>query len=148
MAVTGRVVRFDEFRGYGFVSPDTGGEDVFMHVNDLEFDKRFVTPGALVEFVVEDGQRGLKASHVQILGEPGVPATPRASHPVAAPTPAAGTEDPADDGMCDVLSSAELSGELTEALLAAAPSLTGEQILAVRRRFREIAASHGWVEGD
>jgi CspA family cold shock protein len=58
----GKVVRFDEFRGYGFVAPDAGGEDVFIHVNDLDFDKRLIEPGALVEFDVEDGDRGPKAS--------------------------------------------------------------------------------------
>lgn len=74
---------------------------------------------------------------------------PKAANPVAAQrTAAAPVEQPADDGLCDVLSGAEFSGELTEALLAAAPSLTGEQIVAVRRRFREIAVAHGWVDGD
>ena len=65
--VTGKVVRFDEVRGYGFVAPEVGGEDVFIHVNDLTFDKRLVAPGVVVEFDLEESDRGPKASHVRIV---------------------------------------------------------------------------------
>ena len=57
MLSTGKVIRFDEFKGYGFVAPDEGGEDVFIHVNDLDFDKRLLAPGVRVEYVAVDGDR-------------------------------------------------------------------------------------------
>src|SRR5918999_5540345 len=72
--VQGKVIRFDEVRGYGFVAPDTGGDDVFIHVNDLEFDKRHLAVGAVVDFEVEDGDRGLKASKVTLVAPAPVPA--------------------------------------------------------------------------
>lgn len=131
--VTGKVVRFDEFRGYGFVAPETGGEDVFLHVNDLQFDKRLLGPGALVEFEVEEGDRGLKASRVTMI-------TRGADRP--APTPRVSE----DDGLCDVLSVKEFLEEVTESLLDAAPSLTGEQIVHIRQRLAQVAHQHGWVE--
>lgn len=124
--LTGKIVRFDPVRGYGFAAPDTGGEDVFVHVNDLEVDKGLIVPGVAVEFVVDEGGRGLKASHVRTL--PGAPATA------------------ADDGMCDALSVKEFTDEVTESLLAAAPSMTAAQIVEVRRHLVGLAAGHGWVE--
>jgi cold shock protein len=152
VVVTGKVVRFDEFRGYGFVAPSTGGEDVFLHVNDLQFDKRLLGPGALVEFDVEEGDRGLKASHVRMIsrgGERPVPSSsPLSSSSLpdseAEPKPVFRTAD--DDGMCDVLSVKEFLEEVTETLLDAAPSITAEQIVHIRQRLAQVAHTHGWVE--
>ncbi|WP_342744773.1 cold shock domain-containing protein [Actinophytocola xinjiangensis] len=139
MAVlTGKVIRFDEARGYGFVAPDTGSEDVFLHVNDLSFDKRLLTPGTRVQFVAEEGQRGLKASRVQIVDQP-LPAPRVTSH--------SHDDGGSDDGMCDIMSHSELTSEVTEALLAAVPTLTAQQIVQVRRSMISLATDHGWVEG-
>lgn len=136
--VAGKVVRFDEFRGYGFVAPNTGGEDVFLHVNDLQFDKRLLGPGALVEFDVEEGDRGLKASHVRMIS--------RGDRPVERPPVTRPDPRMDDDGMCDVLSVKEFLEEVTETLLDAAPSMTAEQIVHVRQRMAQLAHTHGWVE--
>ncbi len=151
--VQGKVIRFDEVRGYGFVAPDSGGDDVFIHVNDLEFDKRNLAVGAVVDFVVEDGDRGLKASTVTLVA----PAPASALAPAMAsaavgsgsatpapaflpPLPAVGS-DPDRDGP----SERELAVEVTEVLLAAVPTLTAEQVLATRGAFVAVARSHGWV---
>jgi cold shock CspA family protein len=125
--VTGKVVHFDEARGFGFVSPDDGGDDVFLHVNDIHFDKRLLAPGVQLQFDTEEGDRGLKASRVSLL-ETG-PSRP--AH---------------DDGLCDILPEHEFLEEVTEQLLAKASSLTGEQIIAVRRCMAALARSHGWLE--
>lgn len=132
--VTGKIVRFDEVRGYGFAAPDTGGEDVFVHVNDLEVDKTLIAPGVEIEFTVEGGDRGLKASGVRIAN---------------GATPIGRVSDNAepDDGLCDVLPTTEFASEVTELLLTTAPSMTGEQIIAVRRALVKLAAGHSWVEG-
>ncbi|TDV54926.1 cold-shock protein [Actinophytocola oryzae] len=125
--VSGKVVRFDEVRGYGFVAPEGGGEDVFIHVNDLAFDKRLLTPGAVVEFTVEEGERGPKASHVRLLDSP---------------EPARGL----DSDLCDVLSTKKYVAEVTETLLSAAPTMSAQQILQARQGLVAKAREHGWVE--
>ena len=136
---TGKVVRFDEFRGYGFVAPDVGGEDVFIHVNDLDFDKRLIGPGTLVEFDVEDGDRGPKASRVRILGRPTGPAAAASATNIS-------SRMTTDDGICDVLSKKEFLAEVTETLLNASPTVTAEQILRIREGLVRVADSHGWIE--
>lgn len=133
--IRGKVIRFDEMRGYGFIAPESGGDDVFMHVNDLNFDKRLLGQGVQVEFEVEEGDRGLKASGVSLLNRP--------VSTVARPAP---LRLPDDEPLCDVLTVKELLEEVTENLLQGVPELTGAQILNIRQRIAQIAHSHGWVE--
>jgi cold shock protein len=139
VVVAGRVVRFDGVRGYGFIAPEHGGEDVFLHVNDLLIPESSVRSGLSVEFEVEDGGRGLKASSVRLARSaevaPSAEAAPR-------PLPLDGEE-----AMCDLLSVDEASRELTELLLRSAPSLTADQILRIRAELLKFAKSHGWTEG-
>ena len=147
--VQGKVIRFDEVRGYGFVAPDTGGDDVFIHVNDLEFDKRSLGVGAIVDFAVEDGDRGLKASTVTLVTPAPVPVMGAAAvgaGPASAPAPAFLPPLPAasrSDG--EAPSERELAAEITEVLLAGVPSLTADQVLAARGVFLAVARAHSWV---
>ncbi|KOV61962.1 cold-shock protein [Streptomyces sp. MMG1121] len=141
----GRVIRFDGMRGYGFIAPDQGGEDVFLHVNDLLIPESSVRSGLAVEFEIEDGGRGLKASSVRFAQEAGGPpdrAAESATVTPAAPAAAAEGQEP----MCDVLGSAECTREVTELLLTSVPDLTGQQIQAVRKQFVLFARRHGWIE--
>ncbi|MCC9308443.1 cold shock domain-containing protein [Kitasatospora sp. RB6PN24] len=139
--VAGRVVRFDGVRGYGFIAPDHGGEDVFLHVNDVEIPESYLRSGLAVEFEVENGDRGLKASGVRL-------AEDEAGNPITPPLPAAPAHRPeAADSLCDVLGQDEYHREVTEALLSAAPSLTGAQILQIRAGLAGVARKHGWLEG-
>ncbi|MFF0448887.1 cold-shock protein [Streptomyces sp. NPDC004609] len=141
--VAGRVVRFDSTRGYGFIAPEHEGEDVFLHVNDLRFPEQYVRTGLAVEFEIEEGDRGLKASSVRIAeGAEGGPLTPVTA---SLPGPAGVTDG--DDSLCDVLSAHEYIQEVTEVLLSAAPSLTGEQILQIRVGLLQFSKNHGWTEG-
>jgi cold shock CspA family protein len=134
--VRGTVVSFDRTKGYGFVSPETGGDDVFLHVNDLMSDKNLLAPGIVVEFRVDEGDRGPKASAVNVLTTP------------AAHVPADGASAADSDGedLCDVLSSRELEYEVTELLLRTEPPLHGAQILDLRRRLLALAQAHGWAD--
>jgi cold shock protein len=56
--VVGRIVRFDRVKGYGFIAPDEGGEDIFVHTNDLIEPQARLTVGSRVGFDVIDGDRG------------------------------------------------------------------------------------------
>ncbi|SDJ95471.1 Cold shock protein, CspA family [Actinopolyspora mzabensis] len=133
MGIKGEVIRFDTSRGFGFVSPESGGEDVFVHVNDLLVDEGLISPGTTVEFNVEDGERGLKASDVRLAGG-------------ARSAGGSGGKSPADSaGDSDVLTLDELSAEITEALLGAVPTMTGGQVLQARQRLLKLAEEHGWV---
>jgi CspA family cold shock protein len=62
----GKVVKFDQVRGFGFIAPAGGGEDVFLHVNDLLMLESEVRPGITVEFDVDEGDRGLKGSNIRL----------------------------------------------------------------------------------
>lgn len=148
--VQGEVVRFDQVKGYGFISPRGGGEDVFLHVNDLLDDKHLIRPGATVQFVVENGDRGLKASAVRLVSSPppGGPVggfrEPAPVEVVRRPASASSTADP-DDELVDVLSVADFGREVTEVLLTVEPSLTGRQILAVRAALTDLGTKYGWL---
>jgi CspA family cold shock protein len=62
----GRVKRFDEKKGYGFIQQDTGGPDVFVHYSDVAGDGfRTLSPGDEVEFELIEGDKGLKALNVR-----------------------------------------------------------------------------------
>ncbi|MCZ7417129.1 MULTISPECIES: cold shock domain-containing protein [unclassified Streptomyces] len=141
----GRVVRFDDVRGYGFIVPDEGGEDIFMHANDLQDEKHLYKPGTVVEFRLGHGDRGPKASMVSIVESDGGPRSAVGQPASDRVAQAAYAAEADDDVMCDVLSPTEFRQELTEALLDAAPTLTGGQILAVRQRMERLARAHGWL---
>jgi CspA family cold shock protein len=61
---TGIVKFFNDSKGFGFITPDDGGEDVFMHVSGLQDDVREKDK---VEYSVERGKKGLNAVNVKLL---------------------------------------------------------------------------------
>jgi CspA family cold shock protein len=62
---TGTIKWFDEDKGYGFIEPDDGDEDVFVHFSELNQEGfKTVDEDDRVEFDVEQGPKGLKATNV------------------------------------------------------------------------------------
>jgi CspA family cold shock protein len=69
MRVNGTVKFFNHSRGFGFISPDDGGKDVFVHVTALERSGLpAVDEGDKLSFEIEDDQRGRgkQATNVQL----------------------------------------------------------------------------------
>jgi superfamily II DNA/RNA helicase len=58
---TGTVKWFDPVRGFGFIAPDTGGRDVFLHRSALSETEQPPAEGARVEFLSRPGPKGLEA---------------------------------------------------------------------------------------
>jgi CspA family cold shock protein len=63
--VTGTVKWFNESKGFGFIAPDNGGADVFVHFSAIQGDGfKTLAEGQAVEFEVEQGPKGLQAAKV------------------------------------------------------------------------------------
>ena len=60
---TGTVKFFNRARGFGFITPDDGSKDVFVHKNNL-IDE--ITEGDKVSYEVEEGPKGLNATDVKV----------------------------------------------------------------------------------
>ncbi len=61
----GTVKWFSNAKGYGFISPEEGGEDVFAHFSAIEMDGyKTLSEGQKVEFEITDGPKGLQASKI------------------------------------------------------------------------------------
>lgn len=63
-AQTGTVKWFSAEKGYGFIAPDDGGPDVFVHHSAIP-GTGSLTEGARVEFEVVEGANGLEAEYVR-----------------------------------------------------------------------------------
>lgn len=63
MTTRGVVKWFNGTKGYGFIAPDDGSKDVFVHVNDLKRSGLTeLVEGQKVSFDVEDGKNGKMAA--------------------------------------------------------------------------------------
>ena len=86
------------------------------------------------------GDRGRKAFAAHLANNGSVPIHQTDAAPLAAHEPADG------EAMCDLLSQAEFTGEVTELLLEAVPDLTSRQIMAVRQSMLDFGRKRGWVD--
>ena len=66
---TGTVKWFNDAKGFGFITQDGGGEDVFCHQSVIQAPGfRSVSEGQKVEFEIKQGPKGLQADKVRVIG--------------------------------------------------------------------------------
>ncbi|MGL1888858.1 MAG: cold-shock protein [Reichenbachiella sp.] len=62
----GGVIKFfNDSKGFGFIKPDDGSSDIFVHISGLVDEVR---ENDKVEYDVEDGKKGLNATNVKVVG--------------------------------------------------------------------------------
>ena len=65
---TGTVKWFSDEKGFGFITPDEGGKDLFVHFSSISGNGfRTLAEGAKVSYEAEEGPKGPNAANVQPL---------------------------------------------------------------------------------
>jgi CspA family cold shock protein len=60
----GTIKFFNETKGFGFITPSNGGQDIFVHVSGLIDEVR---EGSKVTYEVQNGKKGLNAVNVRVI---------------------------------------------------------------------------------
>lgn len=67
---TGIVIRFNKIKGYGFIAPDSGGAEVFVHFSQIQAEGyKELLQGQRVSYELDKGERGEFATKVMLLQE-------------------------------------------------------------------------------
>lgn len=67
---TGEVKWFNNAKGWGFILPEGGGQDIFVHFSAIQgTGYKSLVAGQAVNFDLIEGERGLHASNVTVLSE-------------------------------------------------------------------------------
>jgi cold shock protein len=62
---SGMVKFFDATKGYGFIIPDSGGKEIFVHRSNVDTEDRMLHENQRVEYALGDGRRGPEAKQVR-----------------------------------------------------------------------------------
>ena len=66
---TGTVKWFSASKGFGFIAPEDGGADLFVHFSNISGSGyRNLEEGQKVEFEAQQGKKGMEATNVQVIG--------------------------------------------------------------------------------
>lgn len=61
----GTVKFFNTQKGFGFITPESGGKDLFVHINSFAQGTHSLSDGQKVEYVEEMGRKGPEAKEVE-----------------------------------------------------------------------------------
>ena len=67
--VKGTVKWFNSKKGYGFITPDDGSSDVFVHYSEIKGEEdefKIIYEGDIVEYEITEGKKGPQASRVKV----------------------------------------------------------------------------------
>ncbi|AIA74101.1 MAG: cold-shock protein [Vreelandella alkaliphila] len=65
---TGTVKWFNDTKGFGFISPEVSGDDLFAHFSEIQAEGfKSLQDGQKVSFDVTQGQKGLQASNIKVV---------------------------------------------------------------------------------
>lgn len=65
---TGTVKWYNDEKGFGFITPNSGGDDLFVHFKAIQSDGfKSLKEGQIVSFIATRGQKGMQADEVQII---------------------------------------------------------------------------------
>lgn len=129
----GTLVRFDAASGHGYIAPDDGGAEVFVHAEELG-GPRDLRVGMHVRYSSIQGFRGPKAYNVGIVtGRSLQPLVERASDRCT---------------IIEFLSPHEYAEEIAAVLASAVPDASAAQIVEVRANLVARAAHRGWLEAQ
>ena len=68
---TGQVKWFNNAKGFGFILPDDGGDDLFAHYSAIGMEGyKTLKAGQLVSFDTQEGPKGLHATNIKPLSDP------------------------------------------------------------------------------
>ncbi|HWC19501.1 MAG TPA: cold-shock protein [Terriglobales bacterium] len=66
----GTVKWFNNAKGYGFIGPEDGSKDIFVHYSAIQVDGyKALHEGQQVEYEIGQGPRGLQAANVKLLNQ-------------------------------------------------------------------------------
>ncbi len=66
----GTVKWFNSTKGFGFIEPEGGGEDVFIHFSEILMDGyKQLSEGQKVEYEVQRGEKGFKAANIKAIAD-------------------------------------------------------------------------------
>lgn len=63
----GKIKFFNAQKGFGFITPDNGGKDLFVHASNIEGDAKALREGQTVEYTEGQGRKGPEATQVSFL---------------------------------------------------------------------------------
>ncbi|MDP3268970.1 MAG: cold-shock protein [Legionella sp.] len=65
---TGVVKRFNKIKGYGFIAPDKGNDEVFVHFSQVQTEGyKELKEGQRVSYILSQGDRGEFATEVKVI---------------------------------------------------------------------------------